>query len=153
PLRRRAGAVARRRARGRRGGAGQRPLPHPPDRRRGGVRPTTVLIVDDEPLARSGLRRLVERHGGCTVGGEGADGAGAARDLVALRPDVVLLDVQMPEMDGFAALRAAAEELPALPVVVFITAHDRFAVEAFEAQALDYLVKPFTDERFAAALT
>jgi len=116
------------------------------------VKPTTVLIVDDEELARSGLRRLVERQGGCTVIGESADGAAAARDLVALRPDVVLLDVQMPEMDGFAALRAAADELPALPVVVFITAHDRFAIAAFEAQALDYLVKPFTDARFAAAL-
>ena len=116
------------------------------------MRPTTVLIVDDEPLARSGLRRLVERRGGGTVVGESADGAAAARDQVALRPDVVLLDVQMPEMDGFAALRAAAEELPALPVVVFITAYDRFAIEAFRVQALDYLVKPFTDERFVAAL-
>lgn len=114
--------------------------------------PIKVLAVDDEPLARKGLRRLVERHPGCALAGECADGPAAVQAIVELRPDVLLLDVQMPELDGFGVLRAVHASGARLPVVVFITAFDDYALEAFRVHALDYLVKPFTDERFHEAL-
>jgi two-component system, LytTR family, response regulator len=110
-----------------------------------------VLVVDDEPLARSGVRDLVERDPELMVVGECGDGPAAVREIGALEPDLVLLDVQMPGMDGFEVLRAVGPGR--MPAVVFITAYDRFALKAFEVSALDYLLKPFDDERFAAALS
>jgi two-component system, LytTR family, response regulator len=109
-----------------------------------------ALIVDDEPLARRGLRQLAAAHPDVAVAGEAGDGREALDALDALAPDLVFLDVQMPELDGFAVLRARGAER--MPAVVFVTAFDTFAVRAFEAHALDYLVKPVTAARFAAAM-
>lgn len=109
-----------------------------------------VLVVDDEPLARDGIRRLVEGEPGFTVLSECRDGESAVQAIERLAPDLVLLDIQMPEMDGFEVIEAVGPER--MPPVVFITAHDRHAVRAFEAMALDYLLKPFDDERFYRAL-
>jgi two-component system LytT family response regulator len=109
-----------------------------------------TLIVDDEPLARQRLRRLLEADPAVAIVGESADGLQALTDLRELRPDLVFLDVQMPGLDGFGVLQAL-DDLP-LPVVIFVTAHDRYALKAFEVHALDYLLKPFDRDRFAAAL-
>ena len=109
-----------------------------------------VLVVDDEPLAREGLRLLLAADPEVEVAGEAGGGEEALRAIRALRPDLVLLDVQMPGFDGFEVLaRLPPEELPA---VVFCTAYERYALRAFDAHALDYLLKPFTDERFHEAL-
>lgn len=109
-----------------------------------------VLIVDDEPLARQGVRQLLAREPGVEVLGECANGRDALDAVAALRPQVVFLDVQMPGMDGFEVLARLPEELS--PVVVFVTAHDRYAVRAFEECALDYLLKPLDEARFARAV-
>lgn len=111
-------------------------------------RELTVLLVDDEPLARARARRLLEKLGGARVVGE-AGSAAEARPLIArLAPDLLLLDVQMPGEDGFALLRS----IDPRPAVVFVTAFDQFAVQAFEENAVDYLLKPFRPERLAEAL-
>ena len=107
-----------------------------------------VVIVDDEPLARRGIRQLLAAHDDVEVAGEARDGREAVRMLRALEPDLVFLDVQMPELDGFAVLRA----LDTLPAVIFVTAFDTFAVRAFELHALDYLVKPLHEARFHQAV-
>ncbi|HEX9754709.1 MAG TPA: LytTR family DNA-binding domain-containing protein [Gemmatimonadales bacterium] len=112
--------------------------------------PIRVLVVDDEPLARNGLVSLLRRDSEVEVVGECADGRAAVVAVDALDPDLVLLDVQMPEMDGFEVIRAVGPDR--MPPVVFVTAYDQFAVRAFEVHALDYLLKPFDDERFRAAL-
>jgi two-component system LytT family response regulator len=109
-----------------------------------------VLVADDEPLARRGVRQLLAPHADMTVVGESRNGPETLRALDTLRPDLLFLDVQMPEMDGFAVLHARGAER--MPAVVFVTAHDQFAVQAFEAHAMDYLVKPLNVERFEAAL-
>jgi two-component system LytT family response regulator len=109
-----------------------------------------TLIVDDEPLARQRLRRLLEADPDVVVLGECGDGGQAVTDLRELRPDLVFLDVQMPVLDGFGVLRELGGE--ALPAVIFVTAHDRYALKAFEVHALDYLLKPFDKARFAGAL-
>jgi two-component system LytT family response regulator len=109
-----------------------------------------VLVADDEPLARRGVRQLLAPHEDIEVIGEARNGPETLRALDALKPDLLFLAVQMPEMDGFAVLRARGVER--MPTVVFVTAHDQFAVQAFEAHAIDYLVKPLNVERFAAAL-
>ncbi len=109
-----------------------------------------VLVVDDEPLARSGVTTLVEKDPELEVAGECSNGRTAVEAILELQPDLVLLDVQMPEMDGFEVLRAVGTDR--MPPVVFVTAYDQFAVRAFEVNALDYLLKPFDDERFAAAI-
>lgn len=108
-----------------------------------------VLLVDDEPLARENLRALLAADPEVKVVGECA-GTEAVAAVARLRPDILFLDVQMPELDGFALLDLIGPE--AVPAVVFVTAFDRYALQAFEAQALDYLLKPFTDARFHAAL-
>jgi two-component system LytT family response regulator len=110
-----------------------------------------TLIVDDEPLAREGIRLHLRDDPDVSIVGEAADGNRAVALMAELRPDLVFLDVQMPVMDGFAALDAVAPRW--LPVVVFVTAYDRYAIKAFEVHALDYLLKPFTRARFRAALT
>jgi two-component system LytT family response regulator len=111
-----------------------------------------VLIVDDEPLARAGLRQMVAVDPALRVVGEAASAA-AARDAIArLSPDVVLLDVEMPAEDGFAAVADVTDRHDELPVYVFVTAHASHAVRAFDVRALDYVLKPFSDRRFAEAM-
>jgi two-component system, LytTR family, response regulator len=107
-----------------------------------------VLIVDDEPLACERLRTLLKAERDIELMGEFHDGRSAAEAIRTLSPDLVFLDVQMPEMDGFAML----DSLPTPPAVIFVTAFDQFAIRAFEVCALDYLLKPFDRERFAKAL-
>jgi len=109
-----------------------------------------ALIVDDEAPARLRLRELLERAPSVVLSGECASGAEAVAAIRDLRPELLLLDVQMPVMDGFQVLRKIPTD--PMPVTIFVTAHDRYALAAFEAHALDYLLKPFTDERFAKAL-
>jgi two-component system LytT family response regulator len=109
-----------------------------------------VLIADDEPLARRGVRQLLAPHPDMFVAGESRNGPETLRALDALAPDLLFLDVQMPEMDGFEVLRMRG--VARIPAVIFVTAHDQFAVRAFEAHALDYLVKPLNIERFDRAL-
>jgi two-component system LytT family response regulator len=110
------------------------------------MRKTRVLIVDDEPLARDVIRGLLGRLGGVTVVGECGNGQHAIEAIREAEPQIVFLDVQMPDLDGFGVLRALPAERS--PVVILVTAYDEFAVQAFEAEALDFLVKPFTDDRF-----
>ena len=109
-----------------------------------------TLIVDDEPLARQRLRALLTPDPDIDLVGECGDGAQAVDALRELRPDLVWLDVQMPALDGFGVLRALDGAVPS--AVVFVTAHDRYALKAFEVHALDFLLKPFDKARFAAAL-
>jgi two-component system LytT family response regulator len=109
-----------------------------------------VVIVDDEPLARRGIRQLLAAHADVEVAGEARNGREAVRILNALALDLVFLDVQMPEIDGFAVLRQLT--IDPLPAVIFVTAFDTFAVRAFESHALDYLVKPVHEARFQDAL-
>jgi len=110
----------------------------------------TALLVDDEPLAREGLRLLLSRDAEFTSIYEAKDGREAVIAIENLHPDLVFLDVQMPEMDGFEVVRQVGAEK--MPSVVFVTAHDRYAIQAFEISAIDYLLKPVTEERFAKAL-
>jgi two-component system, LytTR family, response regulator len=111
--------------------------------------PVRVAIVDDEPLARRTLRVLLGPVAGVEIVGEAGNGAEAVEVIQGAAPDLVFLDVQMPEMDGFEVLKALG---PAAPAVVFVTAFDEHAVSAFDANAADYLLKPFDDERFHRAL-
>ena len=109
-----------------------------------------TLIADDEPLARERLRALLGRHDDVEIIGEYSNGAETIEAITALRPDLVLLDVEMPRVDGFAVLEALDPD--ALPAVVFVSAHDQYAVRAFEAHALDYILKPFDEARVDRAL-
>src|SRR6266478_7358049 len=111
---------------------------------------TRVLIVDDEPLARERLRQLLEGEPDIEIAGECADGRSAVETISKETPDLVFLDVQMPELDGFGVLEAIGRER--MPAIIFVTAHDRFALRAFEVHAVDYLLKPFDRERFQTAL-
>lgn len=109
-----------------------------------------ALIVDDEPLARQRVRALLGEEPEIEVIGESADGFDAVDQIRATRPDLVFLDVQMPDRDGFEVLRRVPQAL--LPVVIFTTAYDQHALRAFEVNALDYLLKPFKPSRFKEAL-
>lgn len=110
----------------------------------------TTLIVDDEPLARDGLRMWLAADEEVSAIHEAKDGREAITSIRKVRPDLVFLDVQMPEIDGFAVVeKIGAEDMPA---VVFVTAHDKHAIQAFEINAIDYLLKPVTKERFDQAL-
>ena len=109
-----------------------------------------ALIVDDEPLARRGIRQLLAPYPDIAVVGECRDGREAVRALATVKPDLVFLDVQMPGLDGMSVIRIHGAQR--MPVTVFVTAHDEFAVRAFEAQALDYLVKPLSEARFRATI-
>ncbi|NBD12344.1 MULTISPECIES: LytTR family DNA-binding domain-containing protein [Corallococcus] len=113
--------------------------------------PIRVLIVDDEPLARERLKDVLADEADMSVIGECRDGGEAIAAILRERPDLVLLDVEMPEPNGFGVLRAVSPEHQ--PAVIFVTAHRDFAVQAFEANALDYLLKPFDRERFRLSLT
>jgi two-component system LytT family response regulator len=109
-----------------------------------------VLIVDDEPLARQRLQRLLRGEPDLRLLPPCGDGRTAVAAILERRPDLLFLDVQMPGMTGFDVLAAVGAR--SMPVVIFVTAHDRFAVQAFEAAALDYLLKPFGTERVQTAL-
>lgn len=109
-----------------------------------------ALIADDELLARSRVREMLRTHGDVEVVGECANGGEVTAAVVHHKPDFLLLDVEMPGGNAFDALSRVPEET--LPVIVFITAHSEFAIEAFEASAADYLLKPFNQERFDRAI-
>jgi len=111
--------------------------------------PIKVLLVDDERPARRKMMRLLESATDFEVIGEAADGAQALAAVERLRPDVMFLDVQMPKLDGFQVASALS---PPLPEIIFVTAHDEFALKAFEVHALDYLLKPYDQERFEKVL-
>ena len=112
--------------------------------------PLTSLIVDDEVLARQGLRQLLERDDEVTAIHEARDGREAVDAIRNQRPDLVFLDVQMPELDAFGVIDAVG--LERMPPIVFVTAHDEHAIRAFEISAIDYLLKPVTASRFDQAL-
>lgn len=109
---------------------------------------TSVLLIDDEPLARGLLRSLLQAHPDYAVVGEAGDGFDGLKQIQALQPDLIFLDVQMPKVTGFELL----ELLEAPPAVIFTTAFDTYALQAFEAHAVDYLLKPITQERLDKAL-
>ena len=108
----------------------------------------TAFFAEDEPLARDVLRDAIYAHPCLRLVGDASDGASALAQIGRLRPDVVFMDIQMPEMTGLEVLR----RLDYLPHIVFTTAYDQYAVTAFELNAVDYLLKPFTQARFAAAV-
>src|SRR5262245_58913539 len=108
-----------------------------------------TLIVDDELMARKRLKRLLFQEPEAEIIGDCSNGREATSAIEKLTPDLVFLDVQMPEMDGFEVLQAIGAK--AMPVVIFVTAYDEFALKAFEAHAIDYLLKPFDHDRFRKA--
>ena len=110
-----------------------------------------ALVVDDEALARRNVTVLLGRDPSIQSVVEASSGLDAIQEIRRSKPDLVFLDVQMPECDGFDVLELLGGELP--PVIIFVTAYDEYALRAFEAGALDYLLKPFDDARFARALT
>lgn len=109
-----------------------------------------TLIVDDEPLARRNLRLLLERDPQIEIVDECGNGREAVKAINELSPDLIFLDIQMPEMDGFDVLERVGPER--IQAIIFVTAFDQYALKAFDVHALDYLLKPFDDERFAHAL-
>jgi two-component system, LytTR family, response regulator len=113
---------------------------------------TRVLIVDDEPIARRGIRRYLAKHNDIEVLGEAANGISAVEQINELHPDIVFLDVQMPDLDGFGVIENVELSTNPAPVYVFVTAYDAHAIRAFEVHAVDYLLKPYDKERFAKAL-
>ena len=110
-----------------------------------------ALIIDDEPLGRRGLLRFLKNDPEVEVVGECADGKSAVATILGKKPDLVFLDVQMPEMDGLGVVRVVG--ISRMPVTIFVTAYDRYALRAFEVNAIDYLLKPVGQERFSDALT
>ncbi|MGZ7042349.1 MAG: LytR/AlgR family response regulator transcription factor [Thermoanaerobaculia bacterium] len=109
-----------------------------------------VLIVDDEPVARRRLKRLLSRYKDITVVDECSGGLVAVERIRALEPDLVFLDIQMPDLDGFGVV--AEIGVDQMPSVIFVTAYDQYALRAFDVHAIDYLLKPYDEERFDAAL-
>ena len=110
-----------------------------------------ALLVDDEALARRGVGRFLKGHDDITIVGECADGATAVAAILTGTPDLVFLDIQMPGMNGFDVVAAIGEVN--MPATIFVTAHDRYAIAAFEANAIDYLLKPFSRARFDRAVS
>jgi two-component system LytT family response regulator len=113
--------------------------------------PWPVVVCDDEPLAREALRDLIAADARLLLVGEAGDGAQALKLVRALKPRLVFMDIQMPELTGLEVVRQLAGTVP-WPAIVFTTAYDQHAVTAFELHAVDYLLKPFSDERFASAV-
>ena len=109
-----------------------------------------VLVADDEPAARRGVKQLLAPFDQFAVVGECRDGREVLTALDSLKPDVLFLDIQMPEIDGFEVIRRRSPDR--MPAIVFLTAYDQFAIRAFEAEAQDYLLKPVTQGRFAATM-
>ena len=110
-----------------------------------------TFIVDDEPLARDRVRRFLRDDGGIEVAGEFGNGADAAAAIVSDKPDLVFLDIQMPEKDGFEVVKSLSGKH--MPTIIFVTAFDQFALKAFDVHALDYLLKPFSRERMKRAVS
>jgi len=110
----------------------------------------SILIIDDEPLARFGLREILERDPEISIVGESEDGEQAIHDIQQLAPDVVLLDIQMPELTGFDVIQSIPPNIR--PLIIFVTAYDEFAVKAFSERAIDYVLKPFDAERINSSL-
>ncbi|MCH9691536.1 MAG: LytTR family DNA-binding domain-containing protein [Gammaproteobacteria bacterium] len=110
----------------------------------------TALLVDDEPLARRGLRLRLKAIGGVEIIGESSNGREAHEQILALQPDVVLLDIQMPTVNGLQLVQLLPPET--MPQIVFITAYNQYAVEAFEVNAIDYVLKPIEEHRLRLAL-
>lgn len=110
-----------------------------------------VIIADDEPLARQRVRMMLSGHAGYTIVAECEDGPDVVEAIIARRPDVVFLDIEMPGLDGFEVL-AALDHRARPPVVIFVTAHAAHALQAFEVGVVDYLLKPFDEDRFSTAL-
>ncbi len=110
-----------------------------------------AIIVDDEPLARSNIAVLLRKYGEIEIIGECGSGAEALGEIRISKPDLLFLDVQMPECDGFDVLEMLGSDLP--PAIIFVTAYDQYALRAFDAGALDYLLKPFDNARFELALS
>ncbi len=115
------------------------------------MRPIRTMIIDDEALARQRLRTMLADHRDVMVLGESCDGIEAVSDIERLKPDLIFLDIQMPELDGFEVVRNI--EPSALPIIVFVTAFDQHAVKAFEFNALDYLLKPFDQSRLGKSVS
>ena len=109
-----------------------------------------VLIADDEPLARRSIRKFLKPFPEFEVTAECGNGDETVKAILTCHPDLVFLDIQMPEMDGFEVIRSIGVEN--MPLTVFVTAYDRYALQAFDAQALDYLLKPFAEQRFHVTL-
>jgi two-component system LytT family response regulator len=109
-----------------------------------------VMIVDDEPLARHGLRAIIEDEKDLVIVAEAADGEGAIRLIKQHSPEVLFLDIQMPELDGFDVIKALPKKT--MPLIVFVTAYDEFAVKAFSSHALDYVLKPFDADRIHSTI-
>lgn len=108
-----------------------------------------VIIVDDEPFARARIRKLLESVEYVHIIGEGKNGREARQLIADYAPDLAFLDIQMPDLNGFEVLK---EEKVVLPFIIFVTAHNQYALQAFDVHAIDYLLKPFDDERFMQAL-
>ena len=111
-----------------------------------------TIVVDDEPLARKGLRVRLERHQDIEVVAECQNGLDAVSAISQHRPDLVFLDIQMPGLNGFQVIHKLRELKQSIPMIVFVTAYDSYAIKAFDVHALDYLLKPADDERLSAAL-
>jgi len=110
----------------------------------------SVVIVDDEPPARTRLKRLLADHADIIIAGECGDGASAVQTIETAAPDLVLLDIQMPELDGFDVLQSL--DMPRLPEIIFVSAFDQYALRAFQVHALDYVLKPVEADRLSEAL-
>ena len=110
--------------------------------------PLRIAIVDDEPLARGVLREMLAAHTDIEIAAECANGFEAVKAVAEIKPDLLLLDIQMPKLDGFDVLELVGREIP----VIFVTAYDEFAIRAFDVHAVDYLLKPFGADRLADAL-
>ena len=114
-----------------------------------GEQPLRVIIVDDEPLARAVVKEFLKAHPGVEVAAECGNGFDAVKAVTELSPDLMFLDIQMPKLDGFEVLELLGRSVP----VIFTTAYDEYALRAFDVHAVDYLLKPFNEARFAEALT
>ena len=124
-------------------------LPEPEPQPLSGLPPIRILIADDEALGRLRVHDLVRDEHGVEIVGEAADGDAAVKAIRELKPDLVFLDVQMPKRSGLDVVKEIGAER--MPMTIFVTAYDRYALEAFDVAALDYLVKPFDDDRFEQA--
>lgn len=112
-----------------------------------------VLIVDDEPLARQGLKLRLQAHADVEIVGECTNGLDAVTSIPQLNPDLVFLDIQMPELNGFQVIHKLRELKQPMPLIVFVTAYDTYAIKAFDIHALDYVLKPIDDVRLEQALS